>query len=186
VEEFDLAVGKEGIHPEEEFIEEIYSQLWIVPKPEVRVQESPGLNGGGLVWVRNDLVRDRKVILADCFPVSKSHRFEGTLKKIQLATQIWEGGSRSSYAEIVKRFPMAEGGRWVWQEDKPRAAQRGCGQRGRPPWRPPRQQSHPFPHLQMQPQWHFQGQPQVQKPGPGAPQQAMMQQTQQRQRAGTS
>jgi hypothetical protein len=49
VEEFDLAVGKEGIHPEEEFIEEIYSQLWIVPKPEVRVQESPGLNGGGLV-----------------------------------------------------------------------------------------------------------------------------------------
>jgi hypothetical protein len=138
-EEFDLAVGKEGIHPEEEFIEEIYSQLWIVPKPEVRVQESPGLNGGGLVWVRNDLVRDRKVILADCFPVSKSHRFEGTLKKIQLATQIWEGGSRPSYAEIVKRFPMAEGGRWVWQEDRPRATQRGCGQRGRPPWRPPKQ-----------------------------------------------
>jgi hypothetical protein len=97
-------------------------------------------------------MRARKVTLADCFPVSKSHRIEGAPRKIQLATQIWVGGSRPSYTEIVKRFPMAEGGQWVWQEDTLRAASRGRGQRGRgrPPPRPPGQQNQSIPQPQLQ------------------------------------
>jgi hypothetical protein len=39
--EMDLAVGKGGVHPDEESIEEIFSQLWVVPKSErARVGES--------------------------------------------------------------------------------------------------------------------------------------------------
>jgi hypothetical protein len=42
------------------------------------------------------------------------------------------GGEKASYAEIVKRSLMTEGGRWVWQADKPRAPVRGrnLGARG--------------------------------------------------------
>jgi hypothetical protein len=104
VMETDLAVGKGGVHPSEESIEEIF-----VPKPKRgRVSELAFCsNGGGdLVWVRKDSVRDRRVTLTDCFSVSKSHKFEGMSRKIQLTTHIWEGGSQPTYAEIVKRPPL--------------------------------------------------------------------------------
>jgi hypothetical protein len=52
--------GSGGSNGEEQHIEEIFSQLWAVPnekKPRVPKSE----NHGCLVWIRSDLVRERKV-----------------------------------------------------------------------------------------------------------------------------
>jgi hypothetical protein len=99
-------------------------------------------------------VKKGVVTLVDCYPVSKSHIFEGVSKKISFARDIWARGSRPTYAEVLRRFPMATGGRWVWQEDMVwaprdgRQEQRGRGHEfGRPT------QNHPPlppPHLQVQ------------------------------------
>jgi hypothetical protein len=45
---------------------------------------------------------------------------------VSFACDIWvRGCEKASYVEIVKRSSMAEGGRWIWQANKPRAPGRG-------------------------------------------------------------
>jgi hypothetical protein len=97
---------------------------------KVRVHEQQS-QGGGLVWVHSELVRAGKVTPADCFLVSRSQRVEGIPKSINFAREIWEGGTHPTYADVLKRFPMVEGGWWVWQEDKPIAPRDHQNQRGR-------------------------------------------------------
>jgi hypothetical protein len=58
----DLRV--EVVDHEEEDVEEIYNQLWVIPKPDKVWVPSPALVRGGrgcLVWVRKDLLRENKV-----------------------------------------------------------------------------------------------------------------------------
>jgi hypothetical protein len=117
--ECDLAAESEGLCLNEESIEEIFDQLWAIPKSERARVPEPRAHGNALVWVRKDLVRAGKVTLVDCFPVNKSHKFEGSPSAISFAQDIWEGGVRPTYTKVLRRFPMAEGGRWVWKEDKP-------------------------------------------------------------------
>jgi hypothetical protein len=103
----DLVVETVELDQEEE-IEEIFSQLWSVSKPEkARVTERKG-NGGVLIWIHNDLVRERR--LEDCFPVGKFQKLEATPTRLSF--------SRHTYADVLKRIPMVQGGRWVWQPDK--------------------------------------------------------------------
>jgi hypothetical protein len=100
------------VHPNEESIEEIFGQLWVIPNMErARVPEQRS-QGGGLVWVCSELVRAGKVTPVDCFLVSQ--RVEGIPKLISFAPGSWEGGSHPTYVEVLKMFPMAEGGTWVW------------------------------------------------------------------------
>jgi hypothetical protein len=55
----------------EEVVEELFCQLWVIPKPNnIRVLASN--QGGCLVWVRRYLVREKRVRVEGCFPV---HRF---------------------------------------------------------------------------------------------------------------
>jgi hypothetical protein len=41
-------------------------------------------------------------------------------KRVPLSELCCEG-SRPTYAKVLKRVPMAEGGRWVWQPDRTQA-----------------------------------------------------------------
>jgi hypothetical protein len=64
-------------------------------------------------------------------------------------------GDRPTFVEVLKRIPMAAGGKWVWQPDKPvRPAVRGRpqAQRGRGGFRPP-----VAPHQNMAPPPQMQG-----------------------------
>lgn len=54
----------EVVDHEEEDVEEIYDQLWVIPKPDKVWVPSPALVRGGrgcLVWVRKDPLRENKV-----------------------------------------------------------------------------------------------------------------------------
>jgi hypothetical protein len=114
-------------------VEEIFGQLWAVPKPDkVRVPE-PNREWGCLVWIRKDLVRKKKIRVEDCFPVNRAQRIEGSSTRVSFSRDILVQG-KATYADILRRSSMAEGGRWVWQADKPpRAPARGgfATQRGR-------------------------------------------------------
>jgi hypothetical protein len=75
------------VHPNDESIEEIFGQLWVIPNMErARVPEQRS-QGGGLVWVCSELVRAGKVTPVDCFLVSQ--RVEGIPKLISFAPGSW-------------------------------------------------------------------------------------------------
>jgi hypothetical protein len=130
----DPVVKNEIRGPDEDFVEEIFGQLWAVPKPLVpRVLDSPP-HGGRLVWIRKDLVREKKVRPEDCFPVGRNQRIVHPVTKLSFSRDICRNGEYPSYVEVLKRLPMAEGGHWVWQLNKPQqASPRGGGraQQGR-------------------------------------------------------
>jgi hypothetical protein len=69
----DLAVESEE-DSDEEFVEELFGQLWAVPKPAARAH-TVGRKGGCLVWIRKDLVKERRIRPEDSYPVSRDHRF---------------------------------------------------------------------------------------------------------------
>jgi hypothetical protein len=136
-------------------VEEIFGQLWAVPKPDPpRVPQAPP-HGGCLVWIRRDLLREKQVRPEECFPVAHGQRIEGILVRLSFARDILARG-KATYADVLKQSSMAEGGRWIWQADKPPwvpnqggfVGQRGRGagfqgrlaQQQRPPGRPPQQQ----------------------------------------------
>jgi hypothetical protein len=58
----------------EQFVEELFGQLWAVPKPAARVRTA-GPKGGCLIWIRKDLVKERRIHPEDCYPVSRDHHF---------------------------------------------------------------------------------------------------------------
>jgi hypothetical protein len=98
---------------EDEIVEEFFGQLWVIPGSEKVRVPNPNRDRGGLVWVRKDLVREKKVGIEDCFPVRKGERFAGVPTQLSFSKDIWGKGKKTSYVDILKRF-MEEGGRWVW------------------------------------------------------------------------
>jgi hypothetical protein len=158
-------------YEDDESIEEIFGQLCAIPKPgKVRVPPSQGHGRGMLAWIHKDLVEQWRIQSDDCFSVSKSQRIGSAPIRLSFAKDIWGGGDRATYAEILKRIPMVEGGCWVWQADKPeRGRGRSQQSRGRgegfrqarpcPPLQPPQRQPQNQerggpPHRQPQIQAH--------------------------------
>jgi hypothetical protein len=151
----DRVVEEGGIWLEEEAVEKKFSQLWAVPKPDSpRVPHAPPC-GGCLVWIRRDLLREKRVQPEDCYPAARGQRIEGIPVLLSFSREILARG-KATYADMLKRSSMAEGGRWVSQSDTAsQAPNRGgfAGQRGRgagfqgrqgqqqrPPNRPPQPQ----------------------------------------------
>jgi hypothetical protein len=89
--------------------------------------------------------------------VSHDQRVEGIPRKLSFSRDILAQG-KATYADILKRLTMAEGGRWVWHADRPPLqrgtpfAQRGRGAgiqyQGRPQRPPAPLPRHPVPPLQ--------------------------------------
>jgi hypothetical protein len=98
--------------------EELFGQLWNVPNPRPRVPEAKS-NGGCLVWVRRDLLREKRVTPQDCFPVNKAVRLLQAPKRLSFALDIWRRGEKATFTDIVRRSAMADGGRWIWQPNMP-------------------------------------------------------------------
>jgi hypothetical protein len=66
--------------------------------------------------------------------VRKGEKFAGVPNHLSFSRDIWGKGEKETYTDILKKSSMEEGGRWVWQPDRPpRAPNRGgfLGQRGR-------------------------------------------------------
>jgi hypothetical protein len=133
---------------EEYHIEDFFSQLWSVPQPPEKARVlNQEINGGHLVWVRRDLVRSREIKPEDCFLVGRHERIVDKPTILSFSRDIWaQGGSRLTFVEALKQSVMAEGGRWIWQPERPRALGREDG--FRPPYQPqalkPPHQSHAF------------------------------------------
>jgi hypothetical protein len=88
------------------------SQLWVVPKPDSpRVPHAPPC-GGCLVWIRRDLLREKRVQPEDCYPVARGQRIEGIPVCLSFSREILARG-KVTYTDMLKRSSMAEGGRWV-------------------------------------------------------------------------
>jgi hypothetical protein len=64
-------VEDESGSSEEDYIEEIFGQLWAIPDLERARVMGPWSHGGCLVWIRNDLLRERKIHLEDYYPLSR-------------------------------------------------------------------------------------------------------------------
>jgi hypothetical protein len=108
------------------------------------------------MWIRKDLVREGRVHPDDCHPVSQFQKVALNLKTLSFSRDICGGGGgagvRETFMDVLKKAPMAEGGRWVRKPDKPvhpvnwqiqdaRGRMQGVNQgfRPPPPPRPPHQ-----------------------------------------------
>jgi hypothetical protein len=78
-------------------------------------------------------VRSRRIRWEDCFPVGRHERIVDKPKKISFSHDIWAGGSRATFTEMLKQFPMAERGWWVWQSERLRPQSRDVRFDVRPP-----------------------------------------------------
>jgi hypothetical protein len=99
------------VDQDQECVEDLFGQLWVIPKSEPRVPP-PRSHGESLFWIRRDLVREKRVRLEDCYLVSRSQRVGKVSMTLSFARDIWSGGK--TYKEALNSIPMAEGGRWVW------------------------------------------------------------------------
>jgi hypothetical protein len=81
----DPRAASDGVSSDEA-IEEIFSQLWVIPKSD-RVSE-PKFHRGCVMWVWKEFVREGRVTLSNCFSVSRSHRVDGMPVKINFAHDI--------------------------------------------------------------------------------------------------
>jgi hypothetical protein len=61
----------------DEILKEFFCQLWVILGLEKVRVPNPNRDRGCLVWVREDLVREKNVGIEDCFPVRKVERFAG-------------------------------------------------------------------------------------------------------------
>jgi hypothetical protein len=63
------------------------------------------------MWIRKELVNERRVRPEDCYPVSRSYKFDRVLTT--LSSSELRGGSRDqpSFAEVLRKPPMVDGGR---------------------------------------------------------------------------
>jgi hypothetical protein len=118
---------------EEEHIEKLFRQLRAIPNPEKPRVHRPEHGSECLFWVRKELVKDQRIRPEDCYPVGRGQRFSEVPVTLSWSRDIWPGGrEKPTYVEVLRRVPMADGGRWVWQADRPpRAPVRGRPQRGR-------------------------------------------------------
>jgi hypothetical protein len=150
VGEENPVVEKAAADQEEGHIGDLYGQLWFVPNSSPNPQRArvstSGKGGGQLFWIRKELVSQRRIRLEDCLPVGRSDRFDAELRRLSFAKDIWAGGDKATFVEALKKAPMADGGRWVWQPDRPpRAAGRPQlnSQRGRGGHQPQGQRAPP-------------------------------------------
>jgi hypothetical protein len=67
-------------------VEEFFGHLWAILGPErVRVHD-PNWDRGCLVWVRQELVGEKKVGIEDCYPVRRrGERIEGTPTRLSFS-----------------------------------------------------------------------------------------------------
>jgi hypothetical protein len=57
----NLAVERNGVDEDEKYVDEIFGQLWVIPKPEPPRVSSSSRNGSCLLWVRKDLLKKRNI-----------------------------------------------------------------------------------------------------------------------------
>jgi hypothetical protein len=96
-----------------EYVEEISGQLWSIPKPERARGCDPLLSNSRLVWIRRDLIRESKVRPEDYFPMSRTQRIDHTPRVLSYLRDLCPIGDRPTFVEVLKRIPMAAGGKWV-------------------------------------------------------------------------
>jgi hypothetical protein len=74
--------------------EEIFEQLWAIPKLDNPRVPDPHPSGGCLVWIRRDLVREKRVRPEYCFPISRTQKIDHTTKRLSflLVTKFDESG----------------------------------------------------------------------------------------------
>jgi hypothetical protein len=106
---------------EEEYMEELFDQLWVIPKSEMARVPHQVTHGGYLVWVHKERLREGNLRPEEWYPVSKHHRFERVARSLS-AGDFCEKG-KHTYAEVVTSRGMADRGRWILQSDKPLSAQ---------------------------------------------------------------
>jgi hypothetical protein len=110
----DRRVEKDARESEDEYVEELFGQLRVVPRPDkARVTDS-STGQGCLVWVRKDLMEARRVRVEDCFPVDWNQKVVGKPISLSFSRDLLSQGW-AMYADIVRRSSMADGGgHWVW------------------------------------------------------------------------
>jgi hypothetical protein len=85
-------VGLSGVRAEEEF----YQQLWVCPaRTGTRVRDNPPT----LVWVRKDLVDQRKFIEGDCYPLLDGDT-PSLVRECSLKGTWWRGERKPSILQI--------------------------------------------------------------------------------------
>jgi hypothetical protein len=82
------------VDQDEECVEDLFRQLWVIPKSEPRVPP-PHSHGGSLLWIHSDLVREKRVRLEDGYPVIRSQRVGKVLMTLSFVRDIWSGGKGS-------------------------------------------------------------------------------------------
>jgi hypothetical protein len=105
-----------ALREEEEYMEELFGQLWEIPKSEAARVPHQATHGGYLVWVCMERLREGNLRPKECYPVSKNHRVERAVRSLS-ARDFCEKG-KPTYAEVVKSRAMTDGERWIWQSDK--------------------------------------------------------------------
>jgi len=131
---------KEQVDPEDklhkdEVVIEFFGQLWAIDSPPPHRNPRPPapstklLSADNLFWIQRELVESRSFSAKDCYPVLKSDRLEKPPVKVNFTRDIWgRGGEKETFAEVLQKEKMADGGRWVWQPEP----------RRQPPQRPTR------------------------------------------------
>jgi hypothetical protein len=74
----DRVAREEREDLDEGCVEQIYGQLWFIPKPDREKAPDPHHGGGCLVWIWHDLARDKRVCPEDCHPVGQFDRLDQT------------------------------------------------------------------------------------------------------------
>jgi hypothetical protein len=70
---------------EEEHVEELFGQLWVIPNPDKPKAPNPSNDGRALFWIRKELVREGRVCPDDYSPVGRGQRITGKLRSLSWA-----------------------------------------------------------------------------------------------------
>jgi hypothetical protein len=97
----DPVVRKEVVDQDEKCVEELFMQLWVIPKIEARVPPK-SFHGGQLFWIRRNLVREKKDRPEDCFPVGSFQQVGKVATTLSLMRDIWASGEKATYKEVLK------------------------------------------------------------------------------------
>jgi hypothetical protein len=67
----DHSVEEDVEESKDQYVEELFGQLWVVPRLDKARVPAPSIGRGCLVSVRKDLVEARRARVEDCFPVDQ-------------------------------------------------------------------------------------------------------------------
>ncbi|TVU37081.1 hypothetical protein EJB05_15547, partial [Eragrostis curvula] len=100
---------------EEEQVEDFFGQLWSIPSTPPRVRVRPR-STSNLVWVRKELAVAKSFGASDCYPARAADQWKAEVKRINFARDLCKHiVSRGTFAEVVKRKPMADQGGYPQQ-----------------------------------------------------------------------